>query len=115
MGNSDGGLVNISLKELGQIAGLGDDESYSSTLRENFPEAYQKGRYMKAVSELARKSPNLFIEPSWNRYIQVESFSPDPRYDTYQWWNFDVVNIPEALDILGQDVKPVNVLSLIHI
>ena len=42
----------------------------------------------------------------------VESFSPDPRYDTYQWWNFDVVNIPEALDIIGQDVKPVNVAVL---
>ena len=31
---------------------------------------------------------------------------------SYQWWNFDVVNIPEALDIIGQDVKPVNVAVL---
>ena len=112
MGSSDGGLVNMSLFELEQIAGLGDDQDYTSTLKTNFPEAYKKGRYMKAISVLSNRSPNLFIEPSWQRYIQVESFTPDPRYDTYQWWNFDVVNIPEALDILGQKVKPVNVAVL---
>ena len=102
----------MSLFELERIAGLGDDQDYISTLKTNFPEAYKKGRYMKAISVLSNRSPNLFIEPSWQRYIQVESFTPDPRYDTYQWWNFDVVNIPEALDILGQEVKPVNVAVL---
>ena len=112
MGSSDGGLVNMSLFELERIAGLGDDQDYISTFKTNFPEAYKKGRYMKAISVLSNRSPNLFIEPSWQRYIQVESFTPDPRYDTYQWWNFDVVNIPEALDILGQEVKPVNVAVL---
>ena len=55
MGNSDGGLINVSLKELAKIAGLGNDENYTSSLRENFPKAYEKGRYMKAISELARK------------------------------------------------------------
>ena len=79
MGSSDGGLVNMSLFELEQIAGLGDDQDYTSTLKTNFPEAYKKGRYMKAISVLSNRSPNLFIEPSWQRYIQVESFTPDPR------------------------------------
>ena len=102
----------MSLFELEKIAGLGDDQDYTSTFRANFPDAYKKGRYMKAISVLSERSPNLFVEPSWQRYIQVESFSPDPRYDTYQWWNFDVVNIPEALNILGQEVKPVNVAVL---
>jgi hypothetical protein len=67
---------------------------------------------MKAISVLSERSPNLFVEPSWNRYIQVETFTPDPSYDTYQWWNFDVVNIPEALNVLGQETKPVNVAVL---
>ena len=112
MGNTDGGLVDMTLTELSRMAGLGNDEDYTSSLKDNFPEVYKKGRYMKAISVLSSRSPNLFVEPSWNRYIQVESFTPDPRYNSYQWWNFDIVNIPEALDILGQETKPVNVAVL---
>jgi hypothetical protein len=81
-------------------------------LKESLPKVYEKGRYMKAISVLSNRSPNLFVEPSWNRYIQVEPFTQDPSYNTYQWWNFDVVNIPEALNILGQETKPVNVAVL---
>ena len=112
MGNIDGGLVDMTLNELSAMAGLGNDENYKSTLKETLPEVYEKGRYMKAISVLSDRSPNLFVEPSWNRYIQVESFTQDPSYNTYQWWNFDVVNIPEALNILGQETKPVNVAVL---
>ena len=36
-------------------------------------------------------------------------FVTDPSYNTYQWWNFDVTNLPEGLDIIGQEVKPINV------
>ena len=67
---------------------------------------------MKAISVLDERAPNLFVEPSWNRFIQVEPFAQDPGHNTYQWWSFDVVNIPEALDIIGQEVKPVNVAVL---
>jgi hypothetical protein len=112
IGNVDGGSVDITLNDLSKIAGLGNDENYTSSLRESFPETYAKGRYAKAISVLSNRSPNLFVEPSWNRYLQIEPFSADPLNASYQWWNFDVVNIPEALDIIGQEVKPVNVAVL---
>ena len=112
MGNVEGGLVDVTMSDLAKMAGLGQDEEYTSTLRESLPDAYERGRYMKAISVLKERSPNLFVEPSWNRSLQYEPFTQDPSYNTYQWWNFDVVNIPEALDIIGQETKPVNVAVL---
>ena len=67
MGNVDGGSVDITLNDLSKIAGLGNDENYTSSLKENFPKAYAKGRYESYIC-FTRKSPNLFVEPSWNRY-----------------------------------------------
>ena len=49
MGNTDGGLVDMTLTELSRMAGLGNDEDYTSSLKDNFPEDYKKGRYKKAI------------------------------------------------------------------
>ena len=53
------------------------------------------------------RSPSLAIEPDWKIYTHADPFVADPSYNTYQWWNFDVTNLPEGLDIIGQEVKPV--------
>ena len=98
MGNVDGGSVDITLNDLSKIAGLGNDENYTSSLRENFPEAYAKGRYAKAISVLSNRSPNLFVEPSWNRYLQIEPFSADPLNESYQWWNCLLYTSPSPRD-----------------
>ena len=109
MGNRSGGLVEITPEELSNMAGLPADESYSSRLKEDFPDAYKKGRWQKALSILQSRSPSLAIEPDWKIYTHADPFVADPSYNTYQWWNFDVTNLPEGLDIIGQEVKPVNV------
>ena len=109
MGNRSGGLVEITPEELSNMAGLPADESYSSRLKEDFPDAHKKGRWQKALSILQSRSPSLAIEPDWKIYTHADPFVADPSYNTYQWWNFDVTNLPEGLDIIGQEVKPVNV------
>ena len=113
MGNVDGGLINVTLNELAQIAGLGNDEKVTHPhLRENFPKAYAKGRYAaKAVSELAIGLQIYLLSQAGTDICKLNLFHLI-LYESYQWWNFDVVNIPEALDIIGQDVKPVNVAVL---
>ena len=72
----------------------------------------EKGKWDKAVKIIQSKYPHMFIEPNFVQKLHVQSFSKDPSYDTYQWWNFDVVNLPEGLNKIGAEVKPVNVAVL---
>ena len=96
MGNRSGGLVEITAEELSEMAGLPSDENFTSRLKEDFPDAYAKGRWQKSLSILQSRSPNLAIEPDWKMYTHAEPFQADPSYNTYQWWNFDVTNLPKA-------------------
>ena len=110
MGSSDGGLVNMSLFDLSKIAGLETIKITYLHKRTNFPEAYKKGRYMKAISVLSNRSPNLFIEPSWQRYIQVESFTPDPRMTLTNGGILMLLIYPKPLILLG---KKLSLLTLL--
>ena len=112
MGDKQGGLVDITASELYAVANMPEEMNIEDDLEEKLVKVLEKGRWSKAISILQSKAPGLFVEPHWNQKLHVESFRKDPSYDTYQWWNFDIVNLPEGLDKIGAEVKPVNVAVL---
>ena len=112
MGDKQGGLVDITASELYAVANMPEEMNIEDDLEEKLVKVLEKGRWSKAISILQSRAPGLFVEPHWNQKLHIESFSKDPAYDTYQWWNFDIVNLPEGLNRIGAEVKPVNVAVL---
>ena len=112
MGEKQGGLVEISPSELFSMAKMPQEMNVEDDMEEKLQQVLEKGRWRKAISILQSRAPGLFVEPHWNKKLHVVSFTKDPSYNTYQWWNFDIVNLPEGLDKIGAEVKPVNVAVL---
>ena len=112
MGEKQGGLVDVTPAELFAMANMPEEMNIEDDLEEKLIKVLEKGRWSKALAILQSRAPGLFVEPHWNHKLHVESFRKDPSYNTYQWWNFDVVNLPEGLDRIGAEVKPVNVAVL---
>tara|TARA_A100001015_G_scaffold191068_1_gene212907 strand:+ start:181 stop:2631 length:2451 start_codon:yes stop_codon:yes gene_type:complete len=106
------GTVNVTAEELFAAAGLPSESNYNDDLPDHLKAILEKGKWDKAVKIIQSKYPHMFIEPNFVQKLHVQSFSKDPSYDTYQWWNFDVVNLPEGLNKIGAEVKPVNVAVL---
>ncbi|MAV83863.1 MAG: hypothetical protein CMQ82_03220 [Gammaproteobacteria bacterium] len=104
-------LVEISTSELSELVGLPNDQEYLSSLKENFIDTYKIGRWRKATNLLKQKLPEIKVDLDYKKYLHVD-FVKDPLHDGYQWWSFDIMNLPEGLEILGTDVKPINVAVL---
>ena len=83
----------------------------TSSLKQQFPAVAKLGEWRKATYLLRHKLPSAKIDFDYKRELH-DVFVKDPLYDSHQWWNFDIVNLPEALDILGQETKPINVAVL---
>ena len=112
LGSRPAGVVEVNTETIFSIVNLPIQKLSESSLLERFKSTYEIGKWRKAIDLLKMKFPNYVFELDYKMIQHADQFVRDPLYDQYQWWNFDIVNLPEGLDILGQELKPVNVAVL---
>ncbi|RPF73308.1 MAG: hypothetical protein CBE45_001210 [Thiotrichales bacterium TMED285] len=112
LGSRPAGVVEVNPETIFSMVGVPTQEASDSSLLERFKGTYEIGKWRKAIELLKIEFPKYVFELDYKMVLHADEFVRDPLYDQYQWWNFDIVNLPEGLNVLGQELKPVNVAVL---